>query len=383
MARIDDEAAARAFVAERALVTALGGGCQMPLGALAHVEDGQLDLRGVVLSLDGSRAVRQRARGPLTDPAGLGERVAAALVADGAEEILADVRQRPGRGRGAAAVTRVQVYLIGTGPGAPDLITVRGLTCLQQADVVLHDHLVHPRLLRQARAGAELIDVGLTAPQPLDQDAIAFLIIEKAREGKVVARLKWGDPFVFGMAGEEALFLHEQGIGFEIVPGVPAAIGVAAYAGIPLSHPGGGDTVTLIRGHEDEGRKPPEVNWQSLARLEGSLVCYAGPHALPAMIDALLTHGRPPDESAALVYGGTSPAQQTVQGTLAEIAEAVKQPGHHRAAMLIVGRVVGLRAYAALVRRAAAVRPADRRDAAARAGRRARRPAGEPGRGGD
>ncbi|HVB36992.1 MAG TPA: SAM-dependent methyltransferase, partial [Vicinamibacterales bacterium] len=159
-------------------------------------------------------------------------------------------------------MTRVQVYLIGTGPGAPDLITVRGLACLQAADVVLHDHLVHPRLLRRARPGAELIDVGITAPQPLDQDAIAFLIIEKAREGKVVARLKWGDPFVFGMAGEEALFLHEQGIGFEIVPGVPAGIGVSAYAGIPLSHPGGGDTVTLIRGHEDDGHKPPEVDWQ-------------------------------------------------------------------------------------------------------------------------
>ncbi|MDE3154144.1 MAG: uroporphyrinogen-III C-methyltransferase [Acidobacteriota bacterium] len=243
-------------------------------------------------------------------------------------------------------MTRVQVYLIGTGPGAPDLITARGLACLRAADVVLHDHLVHPRLLRQARPGAELIDVGITAPQPLDQDAIAFLVIEKAREGKVVARLKWGDPFVFGMAGEEALFLHEQGIGFEIVPGVPAGIGAAAYAGIPLSHPGGGDTVTLIRGHEDDGRQPPAVDWSSLARLDGSLVCYAGPHQLPAMIDALLRHGRPAGETAALVYNGTAPGQQTVEGTLADIAEAVKQPGHHRAAMLIVGRVVGLRAHA-------------------------------------
>lgn len=237
------------------------------------------------------------------------------------------------------------VYFIGAGPASPDLVTARGLRCLAAADVVLHDHLIHPRLLRLARPGAEMIDVGLTAPQPLDQEAIAYLILEKAREGKVIARLKWGDPFVFGMAGEEALFLHEQGIGFEIVPGVPAAVGAAAYAGVPLVHPGGGDTVTLIRGHESEGSTPPDVDWRSLAALDGSLACYAGPRQLPAIVDALLTHGRPAEETAALVYDSTLAGQQTVRGTLGEIAAAVKEPNHHRAAMLIVGRVVGLRDY--------------------------------------
>jgi uroporphyrinogen III methyltransferase/synthase len=151
-------------------------------------------------------------------------------------------------------VLRPIVYLIGAGPGAPDLITARGLRCLQEADVVIYDHLVHPRLLHQAPPHAERIDVGSAAPERLDQEAICYLIAEKARERKLIARLKWGDPFVFDQGGVEALFLHEQGIPFEVVPGVPSAIGVPAYAGIPITYPGGGDTLTLVRGFEAEGR---------------------------------------------------------------------------------------------------------------------------------
>src|SRR5262244_3452390 len=143
------------------------------------------------------------------------------------------------------------VYLIGAGPGDPGLITVRGLQCLASSDVVLYDHLVPPRLLRYARADAEKIDVGTAAPQPLEQEAICYLLAEKAREGKTVARLKWGDPFVFDRGGPEALFLHEQGVRFEVVPGVPAGVGVPSYAGVPTTYPGGGDTITVIRGYED------------------------------------------------------------------------------------------------------------------------------------
>src|SRR4030095_11474161 len=151
------------------------------------------------------------------------------------------------------------VYLIGAGPGDPGLLTIRGLQCLESADVVLYDHLVPARLLRSARPDAEKIDVGVAAPQPLAQEAICYLLAEKAREGKVVARLKWGDPFVFDSGGAEALFLHEQGLHFEVVPGVPAAVGVASYAGIPITYPGGGDTVALVRGHEDEGKARTSV----------------------------------------------------------------------------------------------------------------------------
>ena len=146
------------------------------------------------------------------------------------------------------------VYLIGAGPGDPGLITARGLDLLRQADVVIHDHLVSPALLKEARRSAELIDVGTAAPQPMAQEAISILIGEKAREGKFVARLKWGDPFVFDRGGEEALFLHEQGIPFEVVPGIPAGTAVPAYAGVPVTYPGGGDTITLVRGYEGESR---------------------------------------------------------------------------------------------------------------------------------
>src|SRR5262245_44256292 len=151
------------------------------------------------------------------------------------------------------------VYLIGAGPGDPGVIAVRGRQCLAAADVVLYDHLVHPRILRHARADAERIDVGVAAPQPLEQEAICYLLAEKAREGKVVARLKWGDPFVFDRGGEEALFLQQQGIVFEVVPGIPAGIAVPAYAGVPVTYPGGGDTITLVRGFEDESRTPPTI----------------------------------------------------------------------------------------------------------------------------
>jgi siroheme synthase len=151
-------------------------------------------------------------------------------------------------------VLRRIVYLIGAGPGAPDLITVRGLRCLQGADVVIYDHLVHRRLLQFAPAHAERIDVGSAAPQPLDQEAICYLITEKAREGKLIARLKWGDPFVFDQGGVEALYLNEQKIPFEVVPGVPATIAAPAYAGIPVTYPGAGDTLTFIRGYEAEVR---------------------------------------------------------------------------------------------------------------------------------
>src|SRR5882672_10910770 len=140
------------------------------------------------------------------------------------------------------------VYLIGTGPGDPGLITVRGLQYLAAADVVLYDHLVTARLLRHARADAEKIDVGLAAPQHLQQEAICYLLAEKAREGKNVARTKWGDPYVFDSGGTEVLFLHEHGVRFEVVPGVPVCIAAPAYSGVPITYSGGGDTITLIRG---------------------------------------------------------------------------------------------------------------------------------------
>jgi uroporphyrinogen III methyltransferase / synthase len=234
------------------------------------------------------------------------------------------------------------VYLIGAGPGAPDLITLRGYRLLQKADVVIFDHLVHPDLLDAAPKHAERIDVGPAAPEPRDQDAICYLLAEKAREGKTVARLKWGDPFLFDQGAEEALFLHEQGVAYEVVPGVPHAIGASAYAGVPITYPGSGDTVTFVRGHEDEGREPKRIDWAALANLDGTIVSYAGPQQLPKMLNALIEHGRSPEEPVAIIQQGTLSGQRTITGTLNEIVDQLKD-APVGAGLVIVGKVVNFR----------------------------------------
>ena len=237
------------------------------------------------------------------------------------------------------------VYLVGAGPGDPSLISVRGMRCLAQAEVVVYDHLVHPRLLRSAPPGAECIDVGAAAPQPLEQEAICLLLAEKAREGKSVVRLKWGDPYFFDSGGKEALFLNEQGIPFEVVPGIPAPIAVPTYAGVPVTYPGAGDTLTFVRGHEDGSSVPPRIDWESLARLEGTIVCYAGTRQLPGIIQSLLANGRSPEETAAIVHAGTLPRQQTTVGTLDELNKKLSEEALKSPAMLVVGRVAALREH--------------------------------------
>ena len=242
-----------------------------------------------------------------------------------------------------ASPSRPVVFLVGAGPGDPGLITVRGLECLQTADVVIHDHLVSMRLLQSARSGAELIDVGTAAPQEMAQEAISLLVAEKASEGKIVVRLKWGDPFVFDRGGEEALYLHERHIPFEVVPGIAAGLAVPAYAGVPVTYPGAGDTITLVRGYEDASRQVPNVDWASLARLEGTIVCYAGAQQLPRILDALVAHGWPGDGRALVIYNGTTTTQESVAGTIVELLETLRHPPRRDPAILVVGRVVGLR----------------------------------------
>ena len=234
------------------------------------------------------------------------------------------------------------VYIVGAGPGDPTLISVRGQRYLAAADVVVHDHRVGAPLLRLARPGAERIDVGAAAPSAMDQDAISILLAEKAREGKTVVRLKWGDPFVFDSGGKEALFLHEQGIPFEVVPGIAAAIGGAAYAGIPVTYPEAGDLLIFVRGHEAESNVPQRVDWGKISGVGGTLVCFAGARQIASMTATLLAHGRPADESAALIYDATLPSQQTIAGTLATIAAKAIA---HEPALLVIGAVVGLRAH--------------------------------------
>lgn len=237
------------------------------------------------------------------------------------------------------------VYLIGAGPGDPALISVRGQQLLAIADVIVYDRLIHRRLLDGARARAEQIDVGAAAPQPVEQEAINILLADKAREGKKVARLKWGDPFVFGSGGKEALFLHEQGIPYEVVPGVPPTVAVPAFAGIPVTYPGAGDALVLIRGHEAETSAPPDVDWHHIAPLPGTIVSYASGPQLEAIVDSLLKHGRDPEEPAALVIDGTLPHQRTIEGTLRQVQAVVHDTKRRGTAVLIIGKVAGLRTH--------------------------------------
>jgi uroporphyrinogen III methyltransferase/synthase len=237
------------------------------------------------------------------------------------------------------------VSIVGAGPGDPSLISVRGLRCLTRADVVVHDALIDKRLLRMARPDAECIDVGDAAPAGAAQEAICLLIAEKAREGRSVVRLKWGDPFVFDSGGKEALFLHEQGIRFEVVPGIPALVGIPAYAGIPITYPGSGNTLTFIRGFEDGEEDTPELDWHQLAKVDGTLLCYAGPRQLGRVAASLLSHGRPGDDSAAIIYNGTTPQQRTTDGTLRDLAQRLETHPPQAPAVLVVGPSAGLRAH--------------------------------------
>ncbi len=236
-------------------------------------------------------------------------------------------------------------YLIGAGSGDPDLITVRGRALLQAADVVVHDHEVDPRILALARPDAERIDVDHARPGALAEEAISYLIVEKALEGKRVARLKWGDPFIFDRGGEEALFLREQGVDLEVVPGVPIAVAASAFAGIPVTYPGAGDTLTLIRGQDDTGTAMPDVDWKAVAGLNGTVLSCASAHQLPRMLQALVTHGCPPDTPAAIVRNGTLPSQTTEVSTVGALAEALGGQTRREGGLLIVGRVVRFREH--------------------------------------
>jgi uroporphyrinogen III methyltransferase/synthase len=237
-----------------------------------------------------------------------------------------------------------KVYLVGAGPGDPGLITVKGVECIASADVVIYDYLATPSLLKHASETAELIYVGKKGgDHTLPQEEINTLIVTKARENKIVTRLKGGDPFVFGRGGEEAEALVDAGILFEVVPGVTSAVAATAYAGIPLSHRRLTATIAFVTGHEDPTKDESAIDWVSLAKGIGTLVFFMGVKNLPYIVKKLTTYGRSPQTPVALVRWGTTPEQVTVSGTLADIVERVQQAGLKAPAIIVVGEVVGLR----------------------------------------
>jgi len=237
-----------------------------------------------------------------------------------------------------------RVFLVGAGPGDPGLLTLKGRDCICWADVLIYDYLAAPALLTHAAEKAEKIYVGKKGgDHTLSQEGINALIVEKARAGHTVTRLKGGDPFIFGRGGEEAQILAEAGIPFEIVPGVTSAIAAPAYAGIPLTHRRLVSTLTFITGHEDPARSDSRIDWQALAAGGGTLVFLMGVKNLPHIVRSLSENGLSLRTPVALVRWGTTAHQVTITGCLENIVQRVAEAGLKAPAVIVVGDVVSLR----------------------------------------
>jgi uroporphyrin-III C-methyltransferase/precorrin-2 dehydrogenase/sirohydrochlorin ferrochelatase/uroporphyrin-III C-methyltransferase len=235
-----------------------------------------------------------------------------------------------------------KVFLVGAGPGDPDLLTVKALRLIKEIKTVVYDRLVSPEIMDLIPESAERIYAGKQmSNHHLVQDEINSLLVDLAREGRTVLRLKGGDPFVFGRGSEEAEVLAHQGIPFEVVPGISSASGCTAYAGIPLTHRGLAQGVRLLPGHTKDG-KPLDYDWSKLADPECTLVIYMGLGNLDHIADELMTAGLPSDTPAAAVENGTTPRQRRVLGTLGSLPRKTVEAGMKAPTLIIIGRVVEL-----------------------------------------
>ena len=238
-----------------------------------------------------------------------------------------------------------KVWLVGAGPGDPGLLTLKGARVLSNAEAIVYDRLVNPALLEHLSAECERIYAGKAPGEPtLSQDEINARLVQLARDGKRVVRLKGGDPFVFGRGGEEGEALHAAGIPFEVIPGVSSAIAVPAYAGIPVTHRGVATSFAVVTGHEDPAKFESGIHWRELANGVDTLVCLMGVEGLPGIVARLIAAGRPERTPVAVTRWGTLPCQQTIIGTLADIVERTHQAAFGPPAVAVIGEVVRLRA---------------------------------------
>ncbi|MDX2227848.1 MAG: uroporphyrinogen-III C-methyltransferase [Verrucomicrobiae bacterium] len=234
-------------------------------------------------------------------------------------------------------------HIVGAGPGDEGLITVRGLACVREADVILYDYLCNPRLLRFARPEARRIFVGKNSEPKITQEMINAMILEETRAGRTVCRLKGGDPYVFGRGGEEALVLREAGLPFEVVPGISSSVAVPAYAGIPLTHRHMTSSFAVITGHEDPTKPDRGVDWKKVAEYPGTKVILMGVGKIDEIARRLVAHGLAPETPVAVISWGTYARQRTVTAPLGQIGAKVVEAGLEAPAVTVVGEVVGLR----------------------------------------
>ena len=331
-----------AITAERALLARLEGGCQVPIAAHATIHENQLTLDGLIASVDGTQICPRSDSWFYRRGEKSWDKIGRSSLGSGGEANLGgDIRKRMTVDQKEAG----KIFLVGAGPGDPELITLKGKNCLGQADVILFDHLANPALLKHAPSHAERIYVGRRNRGSYEnQEEINRLLVTKAREGKCVVRLKGGDPFVFGRGGEEAEFMADAGLPFEIVPGVSSAVAAPAYAGIPVTHRTLASTVAFVTGHEDPDKSETALEWPRLASSDGTLVFLMGMKNLPNIVQRLLREGKDPGTPVALIRWGTYTRQRTVVGTLADIVERAQEEGIEPPTVIVIGRVVGLRA---------------------------------------
>ena len=331
MQAIHSPEAAIQLRAEREFLTILGGSCNAPCGAYCRKEDDKLVMT-VMYARDGVHPVFRRGGVELPEIATSAEGLEGGLeIAEKLADSLAiQVRFRP-------------VYLVGAGPGDAGLFTRKGLECVRNADVIVYDNLISGSILNEARLDAELIYAGKRSGQhSMKQEEISQLLVQLAMTGKSVVRLKGGDPYIFGRGGEEALELTRHGIPFEIVPGISSSYSVPAYAGIPVTHRKLASSFHVITGHEGVGKAQESLNYEVLAKEEGTLVFLMGLRHLGEISRRLIEGGKPADTPSAVIQNGTTANQKVAFSDLAHIAEEAERCGIQTPAITVVGPVVGL-----------------------------------------